>query len=257
MPVPNSIDDLSVTPSENFPLGTEQVFPSLDNYMRFYAACLAQLRDRVTAEGVPLATTLWWGGARSAIKARFLPKDGQVLTRADYPDLWALVASGGYPLVSEGDWVASPLKRGSFSVGNGSTTFRLPDLNGMQGGSIGAVTTRGDGAYSAGAPGLMQDGQNLWHGHGLTIDAAGAHVHGVNDPGHAHGGAAVQGPTGVNYAGVGGNPYFGGRTGTDGAGTGIWLSAAGHHGHGGSISADGGNEARMKSATGCFVMRVK
>ena len=254
MPVPNSIDDLSHTPSENFPLGTEQVFPNLDNYMRFYAACLAQLRDRVTAEGVPLATTLWWGGARSAIKARFLPKDGQVLTRANYPDLWALVASGGYPLVSEGDWVASPLKRASFSTGNGATTFRLPDLNGVQGGSIGAVTTRGDGAYSAGA-GMLQDGQNMRHGHGLAIDAAGAHVHGVNDPGHAHGGAARPG-FGVHYASTGPHqsPSFGV---TDGSGTGISLSSAGHHGHGGSISWEGGNEARMKSATGAWVMRVK
>ena len=103
----------------------------------------------------------------------------------------------------------------------------------------------------------MQDGQNLSHAHGLTIDAAGSHGHGVNDPGHAHGGAAVQGAAGVHYVGPGPNPYFGGRAGTDWAGTGIWLSAAGHHGHGGSISADGGSEARMKSATGAWVMRVK
>ena len=256
MPVPASIDELSPTASANYPLGTEQVFPNLDNYLRFHAACLAQLRDRLDSEGLPLASVMWWGGARASMPARFVPMDGQPLSRATYPALWAMVSAGGYPLISDAAWVGDVGARASFSSGDGATTFRMPDLNGKQGG-IGAVTVRGDGTFSAAAPGRMQDGQNLSHGHGLTIDAAGSHVHGVNDPGHAHGGAAVQAPAGVNYVGPGGNPYFGGRTGTDGAGTGIWLSAAGHHGHGGSISADGGNEARMKSATGAWVMRVK
>ncbi len=54
MPVPNSIDDLPPVAANNFPLGSEQVFPNLDNYMRFFASCLAQLRDRANAEGLPL-----------------------------------------------------------------------------------------------------------------------------------------------------------------------------------------------------------
>ena len=253
MPVPASIDELSPTASANYPTGTEQVFPNLDNYLRFHAACLAQLRDRISAEGLPLASVMWWGGARASMPARFAPMDGQPLSRATYPALWAMVSAGGYPLITDAAWVGDVGARASFSSGDGATTFRMPDLNGKQGG-IGAVTVRGDGTFSATVPGRMQDGQNLSHGHGLTIDAAGAHSHGVNDPGHAHGGSARPG-FGVHYASAGPHPSpsFGA---TDGSGTGIWLSSAGHHGHGGSISADGGNEARMKSATGAWVMRV-
>lgn len=225
--------------------------------MRAMSAFIAQLRDRADAEGMPLATTLWWGGARSAIQVRFAAQDGQTLNRADYPALWAMVSAGGYPLVADSEWLAAPLKRGSFSSGNGSTTFRMPDLNGKQANSIGAVTTRGDGASSAGAAGLLQNSQNQAHTHGLTIEAAGAHTHTVNDPGHSHSDGAFQGAPGVEYASQGGNPYFGGLRQTGGAATGIWLSAAGHHGHSGSIASSGGDEARMKSATGCFVMRVK
>lgn len=258
MPVPNSIDDLSTTPAENSPLGTEQVFPNLDNYMRALAAFVAQLRDRLDAEGLPLGATQWWGGMRVAIQARFAPQDGQILNRADYPALWTLVSSGGYPLITEADWQASQLRRGSFSSGNGSTTFRMPDLNGKQTNSLGAVALRGDGWFSEGSPGLLQQGQNEAHGHSLTIDSAGAHNHPVNDPGHSHGGGVVPpGGAGVNYANQGANPYYGGRQHTDGAGTGIWLGSAGVHSHGGSIGSNGGNEARMKTATGCWLMRVK
>lgn len=45
MPVPSSINDLSTTASLNSPPGTEQVFPALDDYLRFIQACLALLRD--------------------------------------------------------------------------------------------------------------------------------------------------------------------------------------------------------------------
>lgn len=45
MPVPSSINDLSTTASSNSPPGTEQVFPQLDDYLRFYASCIATLRD--------------------------------------------------------------------------------------------------------------------------------------------------------------------------------------------------------------------
>lgn len=46
MPVPSSINDLSTAAASNSPPGNEQVFPQLDNYLRFYASCLALLRDR-------------------------------------------------------------------------------------------------------------------------------------------------------------------------------------------------------------------
>lgn len=267
MPVPNSIDDLSTTPSENFPVGTEQVFPNLDDYMRAMSAFIAQLRDRVDAEGLPLAATQWWGGARSAIQARFAPQDGQLLNRSDYPALWVLVSSGGYPLVTEVEWQASPLKRAAFSSGNGSTTFRLPDLNGKQANSIGAVTTRGDGTSSSGAPGLLQDSQNLTHAHGASASQEGAHAHYVSgststDGYHTHGVPDNDSSPGRGDAfDSGGNPAFR-YVETTGAGAHAHsfsgnAAAAGSHVHAISIASDGGSEARMKSATGAWVMRVK
>ncbi|MCG9027082.1 hypothetical protein LH440_14440, partial [Laribacter hongkongensis] len=58
--------------------------------------------------------------------------------------------------VTEAEWQADPLKRGAWTYGNGSTTFRMPDWNGKSAGSKGAVFVRGDGALSAGAPGMIQ-----------------------------------------------------------------------------------------------------
>ena len=265
MPVPASIDDLSPTASANYPLGTEQVFPNLDNYLRFHAACLAQLRDRLDSEGLPLASVMWWGGARSALQSRFAAMDGQVISRAAYPALWAMVSGGGYPVVSEAAWVADPSVRASFSVGDGATNFRMPDLNGKQGG-IGAVTVRGDGTFSAAAPGRMQDSQNLAHLHGASSSQDGAHSHAISGSTSADGGHSHGVPDNNSYPGDG-NAFDSGSNGpyryveTTVAGAHSHsiagsASAAGSHLHAITVAADGGTEARMKSATGAWVMRV-
>lgn len=266
MPVPASIDDLSANPADNYPGGSEQVFPNLDDYLRFHAACIAQLRDELQVIGIPLAGVTWWGGARSAITLPRLPVDGQLLNRADYPELWTFVSSGGYPMITEADWQSTPLSRASFSSGNGSTTFRMPDLNGKQTGSIGAVGLRGDGAFSAGEAGKLQDSQNLEHSHSATAEQTGAHTHSVSGQtgaagAHSH---AAGTSTPVEHDG-GGWKYGAGNTGT--ANTGAagnhshsfsgTAASAGSHTHTVTVNNSGGTEARGKSATGCFVMRVK
>ena len=266
MPVPASIDELSPTASANYPAGTEQVFPNLDNYLRFHAACLAQLRDRLDSEGLPLASVMWWGGVRASMPARFAPMDGQPLSRATYPALWAMVSAGGYPLITDAAWVGYVGARASFSSGDGATTFRMPDLNGKQGG-IGAVTVRGDGTFSAAAPGRMQDGQNLSHSHSAGMGAAGSHAHSVTGwtsvgGGHSHGlrrgDLGAYGPYSARRAGdnsAGMEPTStGGDHGHSVEGT-AW--SAGSHAHDILVQASGGDEARGKVATGVWVMRVK
>ncbi len=271
MPVPVSIDDLSANPADNYPGGSEQVFPNLDDYLRFHAACIAQLRDELQVIGIPLAGVTWWGGARSAITLPRLPVDGQLLNRADYPELWTLVSSGGYPMITEADWQSTPLSRGSFSSGNGSTTFRMPDLNGKQAGSIGAVGLRGDGAFSAGEAGKLQESQNREHSHTCTVSQDGAHTHTVSGSAASAGGHS-HGWTGENGTG---NPDGSGDSISEGHPTsyprksqilqaGVHThsvsgsaASAGSHSHTVEISNSGGTEARGKSATGCFVMRVK
>lgn len=265
MPVPASIDELSPTASANYPLGTEQVFPNLDNYLRFHAACLAQLRDRLDSEGLPLASVMWWGGVRASMPARFAPMDGQPLSRATYSALWAMVSAGGYPLITDAAWVGDASYRASFSSGDGATTFRMPDLNGKQGG-IGAATVRGDGSYSMGAPGRMQDGQNLSHAHAATSSQTGAHSHTITGStsvagAHNHtfplhyGGSSSAGPTSggeTQYTRDGLTNVSGDHSHTV-TGT---AAAAGSHTHDISVAVNGGDEARMKSATGAWVMRV-
>lgn len=81
--------------------------------------------------------------------------DGQALNRATYPSLFKLVEQGKVPTVSEATWQADPSKRNCYTLGNGSTTFRVPDYNGVQSGSV-AAFMRGDGNKSAGLNGGIQ-----------------------------------------------------------------------------------------------------
>lgn len=112
--------------------------------------------------GPPAGSVAWWP-LRSSIPAGQIPADGQTISRATFPDLTAMVAAGTLPVVSEADWQADPLKRGSYTQGDGSTTIRVPDLNGKSAGAVGAVFLRGDGALSAGSGGLIQ--RDAFQGH--------------------------------------------------------------------------------------------
>lgn len=105
--------------------------------------------------GPAVGTPAWWP-SRVAIPAGQVPLDGQTITRATFPDLTAMVVGGKLPVVPEADWLADPLKRGSYTLGDGSTTIRLPDMNGKAAGSVAAVVLRGDGALSAGTAGAIQ-----------------------------------------------------------------------------------------------------
>ncbi|GEM_PF-2109590 len=103
----------------------------------------------------PVGTPDWWP-LRASIPIGQISLDGQTVSRATFPDLANLVSAGLLPVVSEAEWLADPSKRGSYSVGDGVSTIRLPDLNGKSSGSLGAVVRRGDGDLSAGRDGLIQ-----------------------------------------------------------------------------------------------------
>lgn len=96
------------------------------------------------------------------------PNDGQLLNRATYPDVWAMIAAGTVPVVSDAVWLADPTKRGCYSTGDGATTFRLPDYNGHYAGSLGAVFLRGDGTMSAAVAGAIQPDAMQGHHHQVT-----------------------------------------------------------------------------------------
>lgn len=256
MPVPASISDLSPIPADNSPTGGEAVFPNLDDYLRAQAAFIAQVRDLIAAGGTPLGSVSWWGGNRTSINEYYLPMDGQPLSRSALPALWAFVNSNAYPSVSESEWFANIYQRGRFSLGDGSTTFRMPDLNGKQSGTVGAVHLRGDGAFAA-FIGQIQDSQNQAHGHVITVNGVGDHVHPLSDPGHAHLWGRNEQAGVTPGAGNLGSPGTGNFSGTSFATTGITMSGAGAHTHTATASDSGGAETRVKAVTGVWIMRVK
>ncbi|MGL5525650.1 MAG: hypothetical protein ACRDCY_18035 [Aeromonas veronii] len=113
---------------------------------------LAALIDTISP---PLGVSEW-DRLRTNVRAGHVPSDGQILKRTDYPDMWAAIAAGKVPVIPDADWLADPYKRASFTPGDGSTTFRVPDENGKYAGSLGALFQRGDGLNSAGTNGYIQ-----------------------------------------------------------------------------------------------------
>lgn len=84
--------------------------------------------------------------SRAYIQPYEVVSDGQLLNRADWPELWAYAQMVG--LIEDSVWLADKFQRGKYSSGNGTTTFRVPDKNGVQEGSIRALYGRGDGGNS-------------------------------------------------------------------------------------------------------------
>ncbi|WP_174907001.1 phage tail protein [Burkholderia diffusa] len=205
--------------------------------------------------------------ARTAPRAGFLKLNGTELKRTDYPLLWTYAQASG-AIVADADWGKG--RHGCFSMGDGKTTFRLPDLRGE-------FVRCWDDARGIDAQrqiGSWQDSQNRSHAHGASAaavgdhshsawtDAQGIHTHRVNDPGHAHSTRIGRvGVVGTSF-GQGSGPYNwdqGDNFGSSGSGTGISIAADGNHGHNVgigaagahshtiSVAADGGNETRPRN----------
>lgn len=100
--------------------------------------------------GLPIGNIRWFNGSRSQIEDGEIALDGTtVLKRADYPELWAYIQAYQH-VITDAEWVATPLKRSAFSSGDGSTTFRLADMNGKYTNSLRSPVLRGDGYYPSG-----------------------------------------------------------------------------------------------------------
>lgn len=103
-----------------------------------------EIEDLKLSGGQPVLSAAWVQ-LRTAMWNGYVPADGQVLKRVDYPDAWKAIEAGLVPLVGDQDWQDYPQNRGCFTAGDGSTTFRVPDYNGKFDKSLGAVFLRGDG----------------------------------------------------------------------------------------------------------------
>ena len=120
-------------------------YPLYDALNKPAIADVTGLADALLQAGGKPVLSADWVQLRSAMWNGFVAADGQTLNRADYPDAWSAIESGLVPLVADSTWVAHPQNRGCFTVGDGSTTFRVPDYNGKYAGSLGAAFLRGDG----------------------------------------------------------------------------------------------------------------
>lgn len=158
------------------------------------AVTLRQLRNSGGGSGGPTMSGISNFGigdfhlrdSRAFIPAFEVVSDGQLLNRADYPDLWAYAQL--ITPISDADWLADPLKRGRYSLGNGTTTFRVPDRNGVQSGSVRALFSRGDGGNSSINGSIMNSF--------LPNITASLSFHGSGD--------AASPSSGTNFAGTGG-----------------------------------------------------
>ncbi len=119
------------------------------------------------------------------LKGNNLVMDGSVLNRADYPRLWEFVASltTGEEVVTDVNWSAGTggninAYRGCFSLGNNTTTFRLPDERGLFDRSL--DLTRGiDLARIHEFPGGLEMDDNKAHTHAVQ-EYAGTNSTGVH-----------------------------------------------------------------------------
>ena len=131
--------------------------------------------------GIFIGTPIWVNINRANVYDGFIASDGQLLNRADFPDLWAAVAANTYAKVTEATWITNPLVRASYTEGNGTTTFRVPDLNGIQAGSIKGLYARGDGYNNSSGSvlgdairnitGTMGATRSFYKGHEATLGA--------------------------------------------------------------------------------------
>lgn len=111
--------------------------------------------------------------SRALIHSNDVTSDGQLLSRTAYPDLWDYAQA--LSPITDAAWLADPQQRGKYSLGDGSTTFRVPDRNGVQSGSISGLYARGDGGNSANDGTVQQNaapditgtvGANIWSVYG-------------------------------------------------------------------------------------------
>ncbi len=88
--------------------------------------------------GGELFSYAWHNGPRASIATLTpgrIPADGQQITLLQYPDAVAAILAGKQNSVTEAVWQADPSKRNCWSLGDGASWVRVPDLNAVQAGT--------------------------------------------------------------------------------------------------------------------------
>jgi microcystin-dependent protein len=237
MAVITTLAACSTNPALNGPDGSD--LPStLDDAIRYALSFIAQLRD---GAGMPAGAIVPFPTASAPLG--YLKLNGALVSRTTYAALFAFATSA--TLVSEAAWSGGQF--GSFSVGDGSTTFRLPDLRAMF--LRGLDESRG--LDTSRVLGVWQDHTVLTHTHGVTDPT---HAHNVYDPGHVHGASTdVQGVHQHSYAAAVNTVFTAGGAAPVAQATGAATSADGAHGHNVTINLNGTNIAIYGNPTGISI----
>lgn len=144
----------------------------------------------------------------------FIKANGALLSRTAFAALWAHAQTSGNLSANDGAWEA-----GKFSPGDGSTTFRIPDLRG----EFRRGWDDGRGIDSGRAIGTAQDHALFSHTHTGSTSSAGSHQH-----------SGVVGGFGDALA-IGYNAAIG------------MTGVAGDHTHALIINSTGGSETRPRN----------
>lgn len=125
---------------------------------------LDEIRDLIIAPG----TTMYVNSINPL--PGFIKKNGALLSRTAYANLWAYAQASGN-IVDDTTWNSGAY--GSFSTGDGSTTFRIPDERGY----FDRAWDDGRGIDSGRAIGSSQVDDTKSHAHTATETSAGGHTH--------------------------------------------------------------------------------
>lgn len=162
------------------------------------------------------------------IEPGYLALNGQEVNREDYPNLWAWVQQQVGFLVEEGEWQSISTAHngnvGKYSVGNGTSTFRLPNLGcWVRGGGTAGTAAGVGGNLDAGLPNLTRYGGLIMYADSGTGVFSGT-PRTTNLPGGA--GAAAGD---LNFNASNGNAIYGNaETVQPESIVGIWLVKAYH-----------------------------
>ncbi|NKG30433.1 hypothetical protein FVB43_10300 [Erwinia rhapontici] len=188
-------------------------------------------RAEVDGKGGGYVGRAFWHPLRTSVPGGNSPADGQVVNRTGaYASLWAECAAGRLPVVTDAVWLADTTKRGCYSSGDGSTTFRFPDYNGVQPGSIPAPVMRGDGGLTDGT--IQQNAAPAIRG------SLGGYWRAIGTP---DGAFAASAPVSSNTAGTATPTYT--DTNFDASRSNL------------AYGRDGATEVRMNSLVGCWVIQ--
>ena len=102
----------------------QNTFPNLDGEVAFTASQMVLGIQNGIDHAIPIGMMLPYAGDPSGLGANYLPCDGAAVSRTTYSDLFALIGV-------------------TYGAGDGSTTFNVPNLDGL--------SVEGSGAQAVGA----------------------------------------------------------------------------------------------------------